>query len=137
MALYSIPGPTDPPQQKPLDVKDETRLSEGEVPSSLEDDVAAGPATEPVPLRWKIASIVLVTAIGFGSQWSSGITGAMKTTMKKELKINNTQFSLLEASEDFMVTALMLLSGIVTDRIGGAGTTRISLPFKPSLTTYL
>ncbi|CAH0038475.1 unnamed protein product [Clonostachys solani] len=121
MALYSLPGATDPPRQEPLDIKDETRLSEGEVPSSLEDDVAAGPTTEPVPLRWKIASIVLVTAIGFGSQWSSGITGAMKTTMKKEMKINNTQFSLLEASEDFMVTALMLLSGIVTDRIGGAG----------------
>ena len=45
----------------------------------------------------------------------------MKTTMKKEMKIDNTQFALLEASEDFMVTALMLVSGIVTDRIGGAG----------------
>ena len=45
----------------------------------------------------------------------------MKTTMKKEMKIDNTKFALLEASEDFMVTALMLVSGIVTDRIGGAG----------------
>lgn len=76
---------------------------------------------QPVPLSWKLASIVLVTAIGFGSQWSSGVTAAMKSTIKKELHINNTQFSLLEASEDFMVTALMLVSGIVTDRIGGAG----------------
>ncbi|KAG5750218.1 hypothetical protein H9Q70_007131 [Fusarium xylarioides] len=76
---------------------------------------------QPVPLSWKLASIVLVTAIGFGSQWSSGVTSAMKSTIKKELHINNTQFSLLEASEDFMVTALMLVSGIVTDRIGGAG----------------
>ncbi|KAF2221073.1 major facilitator superfamily domain-containing protein [Elsinoe ampelina] len=76
---------------------------------------------KPVPLPWKLMAVVLVTAIGFGSQWSSGLTGAMKTTIKKELKINNTQFALLEASEDFMVTALMLLSGIVTDRIGGAG----------------
>jgi hypothetical protein len=50
------------------------------------------------------------------------VTSAMKSTIKKELHINNTQFSLLEASEDFMVTALMLVSGIVTDRIGGAGT---------------
>jgi hypothetical protein len=81
---------------------------------------------QPVPLKWKLASVVLVTAIGFGSQWSSGITSAMKTTMKKEMKINNTQFSLLEASEDFMVTALMLVSGLVTDRIGGAGAS--SLP---------
>ncbi|KAH6683553.1 major facilitator superfamily domain-containing protein [Plectosphaerella plurivora] len=75
----------------------------------------------PVPLRWELASIVLITMIGFGSKWSSGITGAMKSTLKKKLDINNTQFSLLEASEDFMVTALMLVSGLVTDRIGGAG----------------
>lgn len=36
------------------------------------------------------------------------------------LKINNMQFALLEASEDFIVTALVLLSGVITDRIGGA-----------------
>ena len=77
--------------------------------------------TTPVPLSWKLMSVVLVTLIGFGSQWSSGITGAMKSTIKKEMGINNKQFSVLEASEDFMVTALMLFSGIMTDRIGGAG----------------
>ncbi|QGI85736.1 hypothetical protein CEK25_012465 [Fusarium fujikuroi] len=75
---------------------------------------------QPVPLSWKLASVVLVTAIGFGSQWSSGVTSSMKSTIKKEQYINNTQFSLLEASEDFMVTTLMLVSGIVTDRSGGA-----------------
>lgn len=72
-------------------------------------------------LKWKIVAILLVSAIGFGSRWSSGITGAMKSTLKKELHINNTQFALLEASEDFMVTALILFSGLLTDRIGGAG----------------
>ena len=45
----------------------------------------------------------------------------MKSTIKKQLNINNTQFALLEASEDFMATALMLVSGWITDRIGGAG----------------
>ncbi|PVI04584.1 MFS general substrate transporter [Periconia macrospinosa] len=75
---------------------------------------------QPPPLSWKLGAIVLVTAIGFGSQWSSGITSAMKTTIKKEMKVNNKQFALLEASEDFMVTVLMLFSGFITDKIGGA-----------------
>lgn len=87
----------------------------------VESDDSSSDGRQPVPLSWKIASVVLVTAIGFGSQWSSGITAAMKSTIKKEMGITNTQFSLLEASEDFMVTALMMVSGIVTDRIGGAG----------------
>ena len=36
-----------------------------------------------VPVKMKIISILLVTAIGFGSHWSSGVTGAMKSTLKK------------------------------------------------------
>ncbi|KAL4751560.1 hypothetical protein BDW72DRAFT_173243 [Aspergillus terricola var. indicus] len=44
----------------------------------------------------------------------------MKSTIKKQMHISNTQFSLLEASEDFMATVLLLISGIVTDRVGGA-----------------
>ncbi|GAB7356279.1 hypothetical protein MBLNU459_g7086t3 [Dothideomycetes sp. NU459] len=75
----------------------------------------------PVPLQMKFLSILLVSFIGFGSQWSSGVTGAMKSTIKKEMHISNTQFSLLEASEDFMSSALILVTGIVTDRLGGSG----------------
>jgi hypothetical protein len=37
------------------------------------------------------------------------------------MDISNVQFSLLEASEDFMATVLMLPSGLITDRVGGAG----------------
>lgn len=73
------------------------------------------------PLYWKFLAVILISCISFGSSWSSGITGALKSTLKKELDINNKQFSLLEASEDFMVTLLILSSGILTDRIGGAG----------------
>lgn len=73
-----------------------------------------------VPLRMKLISILLVTAIGFGSRWSGGVTGAMKSTLKKQLHINNAQYAVLDASEDFMKTALILISGLVTDRIGGA-----------------
>jgi hypothetical protein len=36
-----------------------------------------------VPLIFKLGAILMVSAIGFGSHWSSGVTGAMKTTLKK------------------------------------------------------
>jgi hypothetical protein len=36
-----------------------------------------------VPLRIKITAVLLVSAIGFGAHWSSGVTGAMKSTLKK------------------------------------------------------
>jgi hypothetical protein len=40
-----------------------------------------------VPLSFKLASILLVSAIGLGSAWSSGITGVMKTAIKKVFHI--------------------------------------------------
>lgn len=36
-----------------------------------------------VPWTMKVIAVILVSAIGFGSHWSSGVTGAMKSTLKK------------------------------------------------------
>jgi len=77
-----------------------------------------------VPLKWKLGSVMLICLISFGASWSARLTSSLKSTIKKELDINNTQFALLEASEEFLVTILIMFSGIVTDRIGGAGMSR-------------
>ncbi|GLA10825.1 hypothetical protein AnigIFM62618_000422 [Aspergillus niger] len=74
----------------------------------------------PPPLLAKLIAVFVISCISFGSHWSSGVTGAMKSTLKKQMHITNTQFSLLEASENFMATVLLLPGGIVTDRVGGA-----------------
>jgi len=46
-----------------------------------------GSPTQPppvhIPLHIKITAVLLVSAIGFGAHWSSGVTGAMKSTLKK------------------------------------------------------
>jgi nitrate/nitrite transporter NarK len=76
-------------------------------------------------LAAKLFAVLLISCISFGSHWSSGVTGAMKSTIKKQMHINNVQFSLLEASEDFMATVLLIPSGLVTDRVGGAGKLQI------------
>jgi hypothetical protein len=44
---------------------------------------SSGGRSNTVPLKMKIFSILMVSAIGFGSHWSSGVTGAMKSTLKK------------------------------------------------------
>ncbi|KAH8428600.1 putative MFS transporter [Aspergillus melleus] len=85
----------------------------------IETDEDAGKRAP--PLWAKLFAVFLISCISFGSRWSSGVTGAMKSTIKKQMHISNTQFSLLEASEDFMATLLLLVSGIITDRVGGAG----------------
>lgn len=39
-----------------------------------------------LPWTVKVLAVVLVSSIGFGSHWSSGVTGAMKATLKKVSK---------------------------------------------------
>lgn len=97
-------------------------------PASAESNLAPASSSAssvgerpPPSWPWKLTAVMLVTLVRFGGSWSSGITGAMKSTLKKQLSINNTQYALLEASEDFMVTVLILASGLLTDRLGGAG----------------
>ncbi|KAL4799709.1 major facilitator superfamily domain-containing protein [Aspergillus venezuelensis] len=93
-------------------------------PSQGDVRVSAPPSAmdgkRPPPLLAKLFAVFLISCISFGSHWSSGVTGAMKSTIKKQMNVSNTQFSLLEASEDFMATVLLLVSGVVTDRVGGA-----------------
>lgn len=118
----------------------ESRRAKGDDIFVASSDASASEGIKPnvdraIPLKMKLIAILLVTATGFGSHWSSGVTGAMKSTLKKarkpklpdviankakQLHINNAQYAVLEASEDFMKTALILVSGLVTDRIGGA-----------------
>ena len=91
-------------------------VASDKAPTTQSDDDKKSP-----PLAAKLFAVLLISCISFGSHWSSGVTGAMKSTIKKQMHINNVQFSLMEASEDFMATVLLIPSGLVTDRVGGAG----------------
>lgn len=85
--------PTSYPQAMGFDTKekDGIAISTETASDSVEhrSDIASDDSpVNDVPLRWKLASIILVSMIGFGSHWSSGITGAMKSTIKKQMKIS-------------------------------------------------
>jgi hypothetical protein len=66
--------------------KTDSHVEISAISSDPEEDASDGKI--PVPLAWKLASILIVSAIGFGSHWSSGITGAMKSKLKKVISIN-------------------------------------------------
>ena len=50
-------------------------------PSDQSDNEDHG--KKPVPMSMKILSVVIVSMIGFGGHWSSGVSGALKSTLKK------------------------------------------------------
>ena len=52
--------------------------------AAVSDDARSdGGRSTHVPVRMKIFAVLMVSLIGFGSHWSSGVTGAMKSTLKK------------------------------------------------------
>lgn len=52
-------------------------------PSRTEKEVTK----QPPPLTAKLTAILLISCISFGSHWYSGVTGAMKSTLKKVLPL--------------------------------------------------
>lgn len=115
---YSKEDPISASKEVSLATPHEVPVDPNISPDSNSGDVDSRPF---VPMKWKLGSVLLICLISFGASWSARLTSSLKSTVKKELGINNTQFALLEASEELMVTLLTMISGIVTDRIGGAG----------------
>jgi hypothetical protein len=85
MAESSIVAYSGKDVEKEHETKTKAGLAEVELQSSgtSADNASQSGTTSLVPLRMKLLSILLVTAVGFGSHWSSGVTGAMKSTLKK------------------------------------------------------
>lgn len=75
----------EPQQQSPSSVEKAEKAPDIDVvvASSGSSAKSSGGRSTLVPVKMKLLSILLVTAIGFGSHWSSGVTGAMKSTLKK------------------------------------------------------
>lgn len=105
------------------EAKLEANIAEKPGPQDTTSSISPAPSTvekaQP-PWQWKLTAVVLAVLIRFGGAWSSGITSPLKSTLKKELHINNTTYALLDSTDDFVKSVLILLTGYMTDRYGGA-----------------
>lgn len=86
-----------PPYQTKTDVHDALEVASATPPDSTASCTEQKLADHPPPLKVKIMAILIVSAISFGSQWSSGVTSAMKSTIKKVS--NQLSFASLRADE--------------------------------------
>ncbi|KAF9058999.1 MFS general substrate transporter [Rhodocollybia butyracea] len=93
------------------------------------------PRKPKLPLRWRIAILTLTCLASFGNHWSNGLIvyvsfrkafeswfilcRALKTTIIKELHINNSQFATLVACTNLVNTFLCIGIGFCIDKWGG------------------
>lgn len=68
-----------------VDVVSEPAAKDESTPSeeSSDNDNDSDDGRSPPPLLAKLCAVILISCISFGSHWSSGVTGAMKSTIKK------------------------------------------------------
>jgi hypothetical protein len=66
-----------------VDVVSEPAAEDKSTPSEESSDNDSDDGRSPPPLLAKLCAVILISCISFGSHWSSGVTGAMKSTIKK------------------------------------------------------
>ncbi|KIM61697.1 hypothetical protein SCLCIDRAFT_865222 [Scleroderma citrinum Foug A] len=72
-----------------------------------------------LPLKYKIVMFSFTCSCAVGNYWSSGIIAALKTTIEKQLGINDSQFATLVTVMALINTILSLFVGCLIDKFGG------------------
>ncbi|KAG1728444.1 MFS general substrate transporter [Suillus lakei] len=112
MSIASVCITTVPP----ADVKGKDNQLERCSSNSAPSYSAANPK---LPLRWQVAMIALTCMCTFGNHWSIGLITTLKTTIEKNLNINNSEFATLVSVTNLVNTLLCLALGFIIDRFGG------------------
>ncbi|KAL7319191.1 hypothetical protein PS15m_002358 [Mucor circinelloides] len=70
------------------------------------------------PWKYKIVALLCAMFLAMGSHFAAHTLGAMKSTIKKEFDITNSQYGVLQSSVSIVNTVLPLIGGIFIDAFG-------------------
>ncbi|CAG8797255.1 21008_t:CDS:2 [Gigaspora margarita] len=88
--------------------------------SLLNDDVDKIDITEELnrPWKYKVFALVCALSLSVGSHYAAHTLGALKATVKEELKISNSQYGIIQSSVSLVNTILPILGGVFIDTFG-------------------
>ncbi|BGO94151.1 hypothetical protein NBRC10512_003768 [Rhodotorula toruloides] len=112
----TTPSPAPTPSSSELFDKDEKKLDD-----SPETSLAPGeynPAVTGHPWRIKGPTLLLVLFLTLGSNFASSSISPLKSTLKRELGVDNAQYANLDTADSLINTVLPILSGIAIDYFG-------------------
>ncbi|KAG0191676.1 hypothetical protein DFQ28_011276 [Apophysomyces sp. BC1034] len=114
---------TLPPKEKEDIIKDDEKKSsihEVIFPSSHEDNNTSSEKDHLQKASWQLKLSILILMLAL----PEATMGTLKTSLKKSMQINNTQFSILLSSVTLVNTILPLLAGIFIDDLSSLGSIR-------------
>ncbi|CAB4436284.1 unnamed protein product [Rhizophagus irregularis] len=70
------------------------------------------------PWKYKLIALLCVLSLSVGSHYAAHTLGALKSIVKKELGISNSQYGVLQSSVSLVNTILPILGGVFIDIFG-------------------
>ncbi|KAF7551906.1 hypothetical protein G7Z17_g4684 [Cylindrodendrum hubeiense] len=71
-----------------------------------------------IPWKYKWVALACIVILPMGEKWSSAALGPLKSTLREELGINNTQFGIISSADSFINSILPIVGGMVLDWFG-------------------
>ncbi|KAF4973678.1 hypothetical protein FSARC_67, partial [Fusarium sarcochroum] len=96
-------------------------LSEADEKGSAQetrDPVEVTERPKDFPLSWKITALVCGVALSWGSSFSENTLGPLKSTLKKQLDITNSQYGAISSATSLVNTILPIIGGWGLDHYG-------------------
>ncbi|KAL7424462.1 hypothetical protein Q5752_000146 [Cryptotrichosporon argae] len=87
----------------------------------LEDDAVAGTASSylgDIPYRYRLLAFSMILLFATGSSFAQDVLSPLKSTIKKELGVNNAQYGAIDSASSLVNTILPLIGGLWMDRWG-------------------
>lgn len=126
---------TPPP---PFSEKDQATIQSTNTPTSthenpmndskpnfeVDEEAVAGespnPASDAVKIPWsyKIFALVCIVAFPIGTNWTSASLGPLKSTLRKDLGITNTQFGVISSADAVVNSIWPIVGGLCLDWFG-------------------
>ncbi|CAJ0844602.1 11994_t:CDS:2 [Entrophospora sp. SA101] len=111
-----------------VNINDEEERGEGDeqIPNDKKDielsqngEMGGGEVTElEKPWKYKMMALLCALSLAAGSHYAAHTLGALKSTIKKELGITNSEYGIIQSSVSLVNTILPFLGGVFIDTFG-------------------
>ncbi|CAG8716198.1 3252_t:CDS:2, partial [Funneliformis caledonium] len=101
------------PEERSLSSDTDYEDNESHKGSLEEEDIY-----EERPWKYKVIALLCVLSLAVGSHYAGHTLGALKSTIKKELDISNSQYGVIQSSVSLVNTVLPILGGVFIDTFG-------------------
>lgn len=95
--------------------KERDFAAEDDLPTLSEENVET---RQVIPLKYRLVAFAMIVLFSTGSSYAQGVISPLKSTLRKELNINNAQYGAIASADNLINAILPIIGGIGIDYWG-------------------